>query len=662
VAELGSGVLIVALLLSLYGFAVALIGAWRNIPELVDSAVRATWGVAILVVVASGTLLTAFITHNFRLEYVAGRSSRDMPMGYVLSAFWGGQEGSLLYWATVVTVLSAIAITMHRKRDRALIPYVLATSFAVKIFLLVVLTAVTSPFNVSSTVPTDGVGLNPLLRDPGMMIHPPLLLGGYAAFTIPFAFAMAALITGRLGDDWIRAIRHWTLIAWGVLGLGLLVGAWWAYHVLGWGGYWGWDPVENVALLPWLTATAFIHSVIVQERRGMLKIWNMSLIVASFLLAIFGTFVVRSGVLSSVHSFALSDVGPWFLGFLAIAAFISVGLLIYRIPGLQSDRALESVVSREGGFLLNNLLFTALAFATFWGTVFPIISELFRDTKLMVGPPFYNQVNGPLLLGLILLMGIGPLLAWRRSSTDLLYRNLLWPTIAGVASMAALFLVWDNFLAILAAGVTVFAVGTIVLEYVRGAKARRKSTGEQYPVAAMMLVRKNSRRYGGYIVHLAVAIMALGVIGSHFFQTERQFVMEPGDTGQIGAYTITFRELDFRQTTEANVIAAVVDIAKSGRHRETVESYRFFYRNFEDQPTAQMGVTTLGIDDIYVVLDRWDNEGVVGLRVFINPMVSWIWIGGVVFVVGMLTLFWPDPRPSRARERRPARKAVLREA
>jgi cytochrome c-type biogenesis protein CcmF len=662
VAELGSGVLIVALLLSLYGFAVALIGARRNIPELIDSSVRATWGVAILVVIASGALLTAFVTHDFSLRYVAGRSSTDMPMGYVLSAFWGGQEGSLLYWATIVTVLSAIAITMHRRRDRELIPYVLATSFAVKIFFLLMLTLVTSPFTVSAQVPSEGMGLNPLLRDPGMMIHPPLLLGGYAAFTVPFAFAMAALITGRLGEDWVRAIRHWTLIAWGVLGLGLLVGAWWAYHVLGWGGYWGWDPVENVALLPWLTATAFIHSVIVQERRGMLKIWNMSLIVASFLLAIFGTFVVRSGVLSSVHSFATSEIGPWFLGFLIISSLVSIGLLIYRIPGLQSDRALESVMSREGGFLLNNLLFTALAFATFWGTVFPIVSELFRDTKLMVGPPFYNQVNGPLLLGLIFLMGIGPLLAWRRSSSSLLMQNLLWPAIAGVASMTAMFLFLDNILAIVAFGVTVFAVGTIVLEYVRGARARRRGTGEMYPVAVTMLVRKNSRRYGGYIVHLAVAIMAVGVIGSHFFQTERQFVMEPGETDQIGAYSVTFQGLENRQSADANIIAAVVDVAKNGEHRGTVESYRFFYRNFEDQPTAEMGVMTIGIDDIYIVLDRWEESGAVGLRVFINPMVSWIWIGGGVFVLGMLTLFWPDPKPSRSRATGPARKAVLREA
>jgi cytochrome c-type biogenesis protein CcmF len=662
VAELGSGVLIVALALSLFGLVLALIGARRNIPELVESSVRALWGVTALVLVAAGALLFAFITHDFSLVYVAGRSSQDMPTHLVVSAFWGGQEGSLLYWTMIVAVLSSVAVGLHRHRDRTLMPYVVGTIFAVLIFLLWMLTAITSPFDTHANPPVDGVGLNPLLRDPGMIFHPPFLLAGYASFTVPFAFAMAALLTGRLGDDWIRAIRRWTLVAWGILGIGLLIGAWWAYHVLGWGGYWGWDPVENVALLPWLTATAFIHSVIVQERRGMLKIWNMSLIVASFLLAIFGTFVVRSGVLSSVHSFATSEIGPWFLGFLSVAMLTSVGLLIYRIPGLQSDRPLESVMSREGGFLMNNLLFTALAFATFWGTVFPMISEMFRDTKLMVGPPFYNQVNGPILLALIALMGIGPLLAWRRSSTRLLLKNLLWPVVAGCATIALLLFILGHPVAVIAIGVTVFAVGVIVLEYVRGARARRRNSGESYPVAVATLVRRNSRRYGGYIVHLAIAIMALGVIGSHFFQVERQFVLDPGETGQIGDYTITFQGLANRQTADAQVIAAQVDIAKNGRHRASVESYRYFYRHFEDQPTAEMGITTLGLDDVYIVLDRWEDTGTVALRVFINPMVTWIWAGGAVFIAGMLLLLWPDPKPARARVRRPARRAVLREA
>ena len=661
-AQLGSGALVVALALAVYGIVAGVLGARRRIPELVESSIRAVWGVTALILVAVVTLLTAFLTHDFRLEYVFGRSSRDMPIYYVAAAFYGGQEGSLLYWAMIAGVLSSLAVYLHRKRDRALIPYVAATVLSVQTFLLFMLTFIASPFTLLPMRPADGQGLNPLLRDPGMILHPPFLLGGYASFTVPFGFAMAAMITGRLGDDWIRAIRRWSLVAWGILGVGLLFGAWWAYHVLGWGGYWGWDPVENVALLPWLTATAFIHSVIVQERRGMLKVWNMALIVASFALSIFGTFTVRSGLISSVHSFAISPIGPWFLGYLAVVVLVSVGLLIYRLPGLQSDRAIESVVSRESGFLLNNLLFTAMAFATFWGTVFPLVTELIRETKLTVGPPFYRQVNGPLLFAMMLLMGVGPLLAWRRSNTGLLLRNLLWPGVAGIASGIVMAVVLGHILAAASVAVTVFAVGTIVLEYVRGARVRRRTTRESYPLAAAMLVRKNGRRYGGYIVHLAVAIMAIGIIGSTFFQVERQYTLQPGQSGTIGPYTLTYQRLDNRVNAQGQAVVAVVDIAKNGEPRGTVESKRVFYRNYEDQPTAEMGIKTIGIDDVYVVLDQWDENGTASLRFYINPMVSWIWVGGAVYVLGMVTVLWPAPQPARRPVTRPVREAALSEA
>ncbi|MDI3340560.1 MAG: heme lyase CcmF/NrfE family subunit [Sphaerobacter sp.] len=661
-AQLGSGALIVALALAVYGIVAGVVGARRRIPELVESSIRAVWGVTLLVLVAVAALLTAFLTHDYRLEYVFGRSSRDMPVYYVAAAFYGGQEGSLLYWAMIAGLLSSLALYLHRKRDRALIPYVAATVLSVETFLLLMLTIVASPFTLLPMTPPDGQGLNPLLRDPGMILHPPFLLGGFASFTVPFGFAMAALITGRLGDDWIRAIRRWALVAWGILGVGLLFGAWWAYHVLGWGGYWGWDPVENVALLPWLTATAFIHSIIVQERRGMLKVWNMALIVASFALSVFGTFTVRSGLIASVHSFAVSPIGPWFLGYLAVVVAVSVALLIYRLPGLQSDRAIESVVSRESGFLLNNLLFTAMAFATFWGTVFPLITELVRETKLTVGPPFYKQVNGPLLFAMMVLMGVGPLLAWRRSTPRLLLRNLLWPGVAGLVAGAGFLVLAGNPLAAASIAVTVFAVGTIVLEYWRGARVRRANTGEPYPLAVAMLVRKNGRRYGGYIVHLAVAIMAIGIIGSSFFQVERQFTLRPGESGTIGPYTLTYQRLDNRVTREGQQVAAVVDIAKNGEPRGTVETLRFFYRNYENQPTARMGIKTIGIDDVYLVLDQWDENGTVGLRAYINPMVSWIWVGGAVYVLGMITVLWPAPQPVRRGATRPVREAVLSEA
>ncbi len=663
-AQLGSGALIIALALAIYGIIAGVIGARRNVPELVDSAVRAVWGVTALILVAVGSLITAFATHNFQLVYVAGRSSLDMPLHYVLAAFYGGQEGSLLYWSMIAGLLSSLALILHRHRDRALVPYLAATVLSVETFLLLILTIVASPFTLypAAMTPANGVGLNPLLRDPGMMIHPPFLLAGFASFTVPFGFAMAALITGRLGSDWIRAIRRWALVSWGILGIGLLLGAWWAYHVLGWGGYWGWDPVENVALLPWLTSTAFIHSVIVQERRGMLKVWNMSLVVASFILSVFGTFTVRSGLISSVHSFAVSPLGPWFLGYLSLVIIVSVAFIIYRIPGLQSDRAIESVVSRESGFLVNNLLFTALAFATFWGTVFPLVGELF-DKKLMVGPPFYDQVNGPILLALLLLMGIGPLLAWRQSSPRLLLKNLFWPVMAGLIVIPPLLFFLRAPIPVIALAVTVFGLGTVVLEYVRGARVRHQNTGEGYPRAVAMLVRKNGRRYGGYIVHIAVALLAFGIIGSHFFQVERQFTLNPNEKATVGAYTLTYQGLDNRMTVEGQIIGAKLEVAKNGESRGSLESYRFFYRNYENQPTARMGIKSIGLDDVYVVLDDWDTKtNVVSLRIFINPLVNWIWLGGLVYVFGMFTLIWPAPSAARQRETSPVREAVLREA
>ncbi|HEU5422551.1 MAG TPA: heme lyase CcmF/NrfE family subunit [Nitrolancea sp.] len=663
-AQLGSGALIVAFAITLYGIVVSVLGARRQSSELIQSGIRAVWGVTALIVVAVGALITAFLTHDFQLVYVAGRSSREMPIHYVLAAFYGGQEGSLLYWSMIAGLLSSLAIFLHRKRDRALIPYVAATVLTTELFFLVMLNFVASPFTLSPTTPSDGLGLNPLLRDPGMMMHPPFLLGGFASFTVPFGFAMAAMISGRLGDDWIRAIRRWALVSFGILGTGLVLGAWWAYHVLGWGGYWGWDPVENVALIPWLTVTAFIHSIIVQERRGMLKVWNMSLIVASYILAVFATFTVRSGLISSVHTFATSPIGGWFLGYLAIVIVVATGFLAYRFRGLKADRAIEAVVSRESGFLLNNLLFTALAFATFWGTVFPLISELFRNTRLTVGPPFYNQVDGPLMLGVLILMGIGPMLAWRRSPGRLLLRNLLWPILLGVASVPVFQAILGNPLASLGLGAAVFTVTSVVVEYARGARVRRRTMHENYLHALAMLVRRNNRRYGGYIVHLAIAIMAVGIIGSHFFQSERQFTLKPGQTGQVAGFTLTYAALHDTTTNEGEVVSAVVDVSKGGSHQATVETKRFFYTGWESQPTARMGIATVGLNDVYVVLDRWDTDSTASLRVYINPLVSWIWWGAIVYVLGTVTLLWPVARPvaRRATRRVREREAVPVEA
>ncbi|MDW8058519.1 MAG: cytochrome c-type biogenesis CcmF C-terminal domain-containing protein [Thermomicrobium sp.] len=648
-AQLGSGALILALILAVYGIGASLLGARRRMPELLQSAFRATYGVALLVALAVFALVMAFVRHDFRLAYVAARSSRDMPLHYVIAAFYGGQEGSLLYWAMVASVLGALALYLHRNSDRLLLPYMNATLLSILTFLLLVLTVVASPFRLLPVTPPDGAGLNPLLRDPGMMAHPPLLLAGYASFSVPFAFGMAALITGRLGSDWLRAIRRWALLSWAILGMGLLVGAWWAYHVLGWGGYWGWDPVENLALLPWLTSTAFLHSIIVQERRGMLKVWNLALLLATFALSIYGTFIVRSGILSSVHSFATSDIGHWFLVYLSLVLVVGIGLLVYRLPGLQSERRIESVTSREAGFLFNNLLLTGIAFAVFWGTNFVLFSELFWETRISVGPPFYNRVVGPLLLVLLLLMAIGPLLSWRRTELPILLRNLRWPVAGAVAVAVIGLLFFERAWAAFAFAVAIAATLVTVQEFWRGIAARRRMARENPLVAAWRLVERNNRRYGGYLVHFAVFLIAFGVIASNAFQIERQFVLRPGERGTIGAYTVVYRGLDDRRTADAEVVSAIVNVYRGDRFAGTVESHRYFYRNYEDQPTARMGIMLVGMDDVYVVLDRWQDDGTASLRVYINPLVIWIWIGAAVFLLGTVTLFWPQPVPVAVR-------------
>src|SRR5512146_2253524 len=412
-----------ALVFTLYAIASSVLGATLKRPALVVSGRRSVLVVAALLVTTAIALIASFLEHDYGLRYVAEHSSNAMPWYYTTAAFYGGQEGSLLYWGMMLALFSTLAVVLYRRAPAQLMPWVVTVLMAIEGFLLIVLNFVSSPFDPLTIVPVDGQGLNPLLQDPGMLVHPPMLLMGYMSWSLPFAFALAALITGQLDSRWLRAIRRWTLAAW------------WAYHVLGWGGYWGWDPVENAALLPWLTATAFLHSTMVQERRGTLKVWNLALILLTFLLAIFGTFEVRSGIIQSVHSFAYSDIGPYFLGFLALALIVSIGLFVYRLPRLRPEHEFDSVISREGSFLANNLLLTGIAFATFWGTIFPILSSVVRGQTMTVGTAFYQQVNGPLFLALIFLMGVGPLLAWRHASRQSIVRNFRWPAL--VAAIAA---------------------------------------------------------------------------------------------------------------------------------------------------------------------------------------------------------------------------------
>lgn len=658
-AQLGQGILTLALALAVLGVGLNVAGERKRIPELSLSGLRALVGVTVLLALASSVLLIAFIGNDFSLAYVSGRSSTDMPFRYVLTAFYGGQAGSLLLWSFVAGVLSSIAFYRNRARFPRLVPYAAATSLAVLSFLIFMLVFVSTPFAVNHVTPSEGRGLNPLLRDPGMLIHPPLLLSGFASFTVPFAIVVAALVTGRMGREWLKFIRNWAMISWGILSAGIFLGGWWAYHVLGWGGYWAWDPVENVSILPWFTVTAFIHSIIVQERRGILRVWNVGLILASFVLSIMGTFIVRSGLISSVHAFALSDIGPYFLGFFIVTMIVSIGLIIYRLPLMRATGGIESAASREAGFLLNNLLFVAIAFATLWGTLYPLVTEAVRGTAITVGIPFYNQVNGPMLLILLILMGIGPLFAWRTTARDALLRAVGAPLAISLVAIGAMLFLFGQPMAALGIGASIFAVGAVVVEYYRGVRLRQKNAGDSVPVAIFRLARRDPRRYGGYIVHLGVALIAIGIIGSWFFQTERQVIVSPGETIEIAEYEVTYDGISTSQSSDHAVVTANVTVARDGNTDARMEAHRYFYRGFEDQPTTRVAVTTVGFDDVYVMLLEWTDDERANLRIFVNPLVSWIWAGGALYLFGMIVLAWPAPAIQPARATAPRREGEM---
>ncbi len=650
-ADVGQGGVVLALALAAYGLAATLAGLRWRVPQLLASARNANVGVAALLTLASLTLLYALVSSDFSLRYVWEVSSRAAPLNVRLSSFWGGQPGSLLFWSWGLALLSAIVVWRSYRSDPDLAPYVNLTLAGLQLFFLFLLALVSSPFQRLPVPAADGRGLNPLLWDDGMRLHPPLLLWGYMSFSIPFALAVAALLTGRLDRAWLGTARRWMLLAWGVQGAGLLAGAWWAYHVLGWGGYWGWDPVENAALLPWLTATAFLHSIQVQERRGMLKVWNLALVIATFALAIFGTFLVRSGVIASVHSFALSAVGPYFFGLLGVVLIATLGLFFFRLPRLRGEAEIDTFASREAGFLLNNFLLAAVAAATFWGTIFPLVSETLRGVRVAVGPPFYQQVNGPLLLALLVLMGVGPLLAWRRTSPGSLWRSLRVP-LAGWAATSLLLvgLGLRDGLAVLAFGATAFVVGTIVLEFVRGTRSRRRNTREGWLVALLTLVARDRRRYGGYLVHLAMVFMAVAIIGSSFFRLESAATLQRGESLAVGRYTLTYRGLFERQEPGVQTVLARVDVREGSRDAGQVAPERRIHEGWETQPTTGVAIRTTWpwLEDLYVLLVGWQPDGSATIRVFVNPLVSLIWVGAAIFLFGTLIAAWPATRPRPA--------------
>ena len=637
--------LILALGAAIYGSLASVLGARLTIAPLTASGRNAIYVVAILMVMTASILVYSFVAQDFGLRYVTLHSSTAMPWYYTLSAFYAGQEGSLLYWSTLLSVFGSVMIYVMRKRYPALMGYATGVILANLAFFLVVLVFFANPMaRLPATMP-DGVGLNPLLQDPGMLIHPPMLLAGYMSWTLPFAVAIAALATGRVGVEWTRALRTPTLIAWSIQSAGLILGGWWAYHVLGWGGYWGWDPVENVAFLPWLTGTAFLHSVMVVERRGKLKVWTLSLVFATYLLAIFGTFIVRSGILSSVHNFAESDVGGLFLGYFVVAMALPLLLLFWRLPRIRDEEGFEAALSRESGFLFNNLLLVSIAFATFWGTVYPMVTEALGNQRLTVGAPFYLKVNGPLFLALVLLMGVGPLLAWRKSTGQAMWRNLRAPM--GVGTMTALVLAFLLREAItpVAFGACAFVLTTIAQEYARGIQTRRNTTRESYPAAVSGLISRDRRRYGGYLVHVAIAILAIGLIGSTAFQSATEVNLLQGESVSIGDYNITYQGTVAFQESNRQVFGSQLQVEEGGRFVGQMLPVTQVYPNFEAQPTNRVAVRSTWRHDLYIFQAGFDDESAT-FAIFINPLMSLVWVGSSMIFLALLITAWPGRAPA----------------
>ena len=647
-ADLGAIVVLAAFVVAAFGVAASIVGHLRGISPLIISGQRAALSVSLLAILATAALIYSFVTDDFTVAYVAQRSSYETDLPLKVVAFYAGQAGSLLYWTTALSILTAVVILQNRRRHPELMPYVTAVLLGIQGYFLFLIGFVSSPFDRLPYTPPNGLGMMPLLEDPGMLIHPPMLLAGYMSWAVPYAFAIAALASGRLDTEWVRTTRNYAIFAWLILGIGNLLGAWWAYHVLGWGGYWGWDPVENAAILPWFVGTAYLHSVMIQERRGMLKVWTMALMITTFHLAIYGTFVVRSGLITSVHSFAVSGIGPYFLGFLAFSLIGSLILLTRRLGALRSEAGFDSALSRESAFLLNNLLFLGITFATFLGSLFPLFVELVQGTRITVARPYFEQVNGPMFLALIILMGIGPMLPWRRASRQLLWKNFAPPVIAtgflAIALFAAGIREFLPLIAFASCGFVLFGVG---LEYYRGIGVRLRA-GRTIGNALSSMLSSNRRRYGGYIVHIAIILIGVAIVGSNYYQIQREVSLSPGESISLGRYTLTYNGLAEQALPDRRIVSANLDLLEDERPIGQIEPARSFRRNFERQPTSTIVIRSDLREDLYVVLASWDAAGNASFFMYVNPLVMWLWIGGVVLLVGGLVIIWPEASPLRS--------------
>ena len=638
--QLGSYSLYVALAATALAGVLGAMATWKNRQDYAEAARHAIFAAAGFTTLAVAGLVYAFLIGDYQLEYVWANSDRGLPVFYKLGALWGGQAGSLLFWAWLLSLYAVAVVIRHRNDPDELVAPALTTLMFILGFFLTLVCFIASPFTRAGGIPLDGRGLNPLLQHPIMTIHPPTLYLGFVGMSVPFAFAIAALVSGRLGDEWVRRMRLWTILAWVFLGVGNVLGARWAYVELGWGGYWAWDPVENAAFMPWLAGTAFLHSVIIQERRGMFKVWNMLLVIVTFLLTITGTFITRSGLVSSVHSFAQSAIGPWFAGFLTFLIISSLGLLIWRRSRMRSENTLDSLLSREAGFLLNNLILLGGAFTVLLGTFFPILSEVVRGVKVSLGPPYFNAIMRPIGLALLLLAGVGPVIAWKRMSLARFQRVMLLPVLLAIVAISLLLLLgMRHAYAVATFGICLLVLSTIVAEFVRGARARRRNRGESIPTALGRLIWREPRRYGGYIIHVGVVLAFIGFSGSAFTRQWEQKV-SPGQTFQAAGYDLTYRGVTEKNEPGVQSEKAEVVVSRNGRDLALLTPHRNWYEKSEQLSTEVAIYATWG-HDLYLILAGLDEGQDASFKVYLNPLVGWFWWGGIIMCLGGVLVLLP---------------------
>ncbi len=672
-AQVGQFALALAFVVTAYSIAASLIGIRLKNDKLIASGRNAAVATFLCITLSIGALGYLFVQSDFSVAYIAEHSNRDLPVYFKIASIWGGQEGSLLFWGWLLTLYSALVVVQNWRKHSSMMPYVTAVLMTTSLFFTAMHLFVVNPFTMTGVqfpngaqnlfTPRDGVGLNPLLQDWLMVIHPPMLYLGFVGFAVPFAFAMAALITRQLGDTWIRTTRRWTMVAWFFLGTGILLGGNWAYHELGWGGFWAWDPVENASLMPWLIGTAFLHSVMVQEKKGMLKVWNIVLVTLAYIMSLVGTWLTRSGVVSSVHAFANSPIGQYFLAFIVIGLSAALYLLIDRLPYLKSDNEMESLVSRESSFLFNNLILLASCFAVFWGTMFPVLSEAVTGEKVTVGPPFFNRVNVPIAIFLMFLTGVGPLLAWRKASTNSLKRNFLWPAVIALAGGVALYgLGVRHFYAWLSLVMSTFVAITIVREFYKGARARSHGTGENFLQSVVNLTLGNTRRYGGYVIHFGFVLLFVGWAGQAFKVEMPGLEAGIGETFTLNQYVFRVDDLSVQDTPNYVAQRASVSVFENGTKVAVMHPERRAYKAGEQQTTSEVSMRSTAREDLYLVFQGGNLDGSKALfLLYMNPLVAWVWIGGVVLGIGTMIAMLPNKKFIPKRPRAEAATQTVRE-